>query len=83
MSDTVVGHPGRYDELAIRLLDETKGKAIVLLVLGGAKGNGFSCSINPGANIGHADIPDLLRELADSIEASGGPDGVRLTPVRN
>lgn len=81
MADRTVGHPGRYDDLAIRLLDETKAEAVVLLVLGGAKGNGFSCSVNPGVEIGHADIPDFLRGLADAIQLQGHPDGMRLTPL--
>lgn len=74
------GNKGRYDELAERALDETEATAVVVLVVNGKKGHGFSCSCDPSvaAHL-HRSIPDLSRAVADDIERKPGPDGVRVS----
>lgn len=64
--------PGKYDAECEVVRAETGAAAIVLCVLGGKSGNGFSVSIdgrqstNPIATL--ATIPAVLREMAQSIE---------------
>jgi hypothetical protein len=58
--------PGKYDEQATRVRVETEATAVVLVVIDGVKGSGFSVQ----APAGFTDVlPSLLRGLADSIEA--------------
>lgn len=79
--ERVTGNPGRYDDVSVRALDETGADAVVLLVVRGKKGAGLSVSCKPSA-MGAVNelLPDMLREIADAIEAQGGrPDGLRVT----
>lgn len=80
MAETVVGHAGRYDDQAIRVFKETAADAVVVFVLNGKRGHGFSCSVKPELNARFsAELPALLRSMADGIEAAPGPDGIRFT----
>jgi hypothetical protein len=75
-----IGHAGRYDEVCERARDETKARGVVLYVLEGDKGSGFSCTSSAAdARRLNADLPRLLRQMADAIEAAPAPDGVRVT----
>lgn len=58
---------GRYDEAATAAREATKAEGVLLIVLGGEKGSGFSAQIPPEAI---EKIPALLRHMADEIEAS-------------
>lgn len=83
MADRVIGHPGRYDEHAARVLRETEADAVVLVVVNGKKGFGMSVSADPEkpGSIQLAsgrDLPALLRTMADLIEGGAGPDGLRM-----
>ncbi|HXJ60737.1 MAG TPA: hypothetical protein VNU68_29180 [Verrucomicrobiae bacterium] len=61
---------GNYDDEAERQLVELGAELVVLIVINGNKGNGFSvCGID-----GHKDsklpkLPFILRDMANSIEA--------------
>lgn len=57
--------PGKYDELANHCFKEAKARGVVLMVLDGEHGNGFSVV---GDRSTLAYIPQLLREMADGIE---------------
>lgn len=74
-----MGHPGRYDDKALQLLAETSADAVVLFVLGGDKGSGFSCTVTPHAAAKlHRVLPAMLRDIATVIE-NEPPNGVRVT----
>lgn len=62
--------PGKYDKECAFVFDVTGAAAVLLIVIGGRKGNGFS-------GIGDAQLmsstPNLLRQMADQIEADAPP----------
>lgn len=58
---------GKYDDAATAAREATKAEGVLLIVLGGEKGSGFSAQLPLGAA---ARIPELLRRMADEIEAS-------------
>lgn len=57
--------PGKYDDLATYVRTEANADGVVVIVLGGDKGHGFSVQ----GRIAR-DLPALLRFVADEIEAS-------------
>jgi len=78
--ERVVGHAGRYDDIAIRALEEAGAKGVVLIVVEGKHGFGMSVPTRPEASIVvNMQLPALLRSVADLIEQGHGPDGVRVT----
>ena len=80
MAERVVGHAGRYDDIAVRALGDAEAEGVVLLVVNGKRGFGMSVSTRPEASIVvNMQLPALLRSVADLIEQGHGPDGVRIT----
>lgn len=60
--------PGKYDIYSKQVLLETHAETVIVAVVGGLKGNGFSVtSADPDA---HSKLPAMLRSMADQIEAS-------------
>ena len=60
---------GNYDDQAEQLLKETQAAAVVLMVLAGVKGHGFSVSgLEGNRDSIVVRIPDLLRHMADAIQ---------------
>jgi hypothetical protein len=57
--------PGKYDEACTAARKATKGRAVLLIVIEGASGSGFSVQSEPGHL---AAVPWLLRDVASSIE---------------
>jgi hypothetical protein len=57
--------PGKYDRLCTAAREASGAQAIILIVLGGTHGSGFSCQCSD--QIGR-ELPAMLREVADSIE---------------
>jgi hypothetical protein len=60
--------PGKYDELCTlvrRLAGIGDTGAVVVIVIGGDKGHGFSCQ---GSLTTTVILPPMLRQLADQIE---------------
>lgn len=57
--------PGKYDDLATDARKRAKAAAVILVVFDGADGSGFSCQA-PAYVV--ANLPAVLRKLADSIE---------------
>jgi hypothetical protein len=57
--------PGKYDDLATLVRERAQADAVIVIVVGGNKGAGFSCQ-------GPADmtvrLPAALRFVADEIE---------------
>ncbi len=58
--------PGRYDEVCTVARMATNASALLLIVIGGRRGDGFEVQCEPGAEL---TIPAMLRKLADAIEA--------------
>jgi hypothetical protein len=61
--------PGKYDDACTAARLATGAEAIVLLVGRGLLGSGFSVQTASLELL--ADLPKLLREIADEIERSG------------
>lgn len=57
--------PGKYDALVTRIMDEAPAQGVILLIIDGVLGSGFS--VQATAEI-TASLPTLLREVADGIE---------------
>jgi len=58
--------PGKYDNVCLKALFETEAHAVVLIVIGGKSGSGFSMnSLDPALS---KKLPELLRNVADQIE---------------
>lgn len=57
---------GKYDEEAVQAFESTQAEHLVLIVVGGKKGNGFECrSTDPLFSML---LPELLHECANKIE---------------
>jgi energy-converting hydrogenase Eha subunit E len=60
--------PGRYDDVTERLIHELKAVGVLLIVVEGEHGNGFSVStLEPDLL---PVLPALLRDVARGIEAA-------------
>ena len=57
--------PGKYDELCTEAREKANSLGAVLLIFDGEKGWGFSVQMPPSLM---ADLPKLLREMADIVE---------------
>jgi hypothetical protein len=62
--------PGKYDEEATLVQQRTQASGVLLIILSGDKGNGFSlASFDIQATLEITlNLPALLREMADQIE---------------
>ncbi len=63
--------PGKYDNLATIVRWRADADAVVLIVVDGNRGSGFSMQAIPGTRAGRH-LPELLREIADQIEEGMG-----------
>lgn len=72
----VSGTPGRYTDEGEALLESTGAACVILLVLGGKKGHGFSISSSKGP-VGGRKAAAILRSFADEIDGQD-PDGIEL-----
>ncbi len=59
--------PGKYDDEATAAREATGAAAVVLIVLGGRKGEGFAVQATSPALV--AKLPALLRSMAEQIDA--------------
>jgi hypothetical protein len=62
--------PGKYDELCTKAREEAMAAAVLMIVIGGNKGSGFS--VQTADLVVLAALPAILRDLANDIEESGG-----------
>jgi hypothetical protein len=60
--------PGKYDLEVTQLRESTQAEGIILIVLGGNRGEGFSSQLTLPALLA---MPQILRTIADQIERSG------------
>lgn len=59
--------PGKYDTLCTEVRTKAKAESVILIIIGGDKGNGFSVQAEAGLTL---KLPDILRSMADQIEES-------------
>jgi hypothetical protein len=57
--------PGKYDDVATMALRETRASGVIVIVVGGDRGSGFSVQAVEGVAL---DLPQILRTMADQIE---------------
>ncbi len=62
--------PGKYDEAATTARELTGAAGVVLIVLGGSRGNGFSVQVRSEFLLRR--LPVMLRDLAEQIERDVG-----------
>jgi hypothetical protein len=66
MAKTTVENPGIYDDECTQVRKETQARGVVLLVVGGNKGGGFSVQVEPAIL---PVLPEILEEAAKQIRA--------------
>jgi hypothetical protein len=71
------GSPGRVDDIAERVLEETKSQAVIVMTVGGPNGPGLSMACRHPWY--HQAMPGFLRAIADDIERAEGPSGMRIS----
>lgn len=57
--------PGKYDDLATMIRARAAAQGVIVMVIGGALGSGFSVQASAEVT---ANLPALLRTIADDIE---------------
>lgn len=57
--------PGKYDDLATDVREKARARAVVVIVVEGDKGSGFSVQAHDDVALA---LPLLLRRIADDIE---------------
>jgi hypothetical protein len=57
--------PGKFDDLATLVREQAGADGVIVIVLGSPAGSGFSVQGTPEVT---ADLPKLLRYVADQIE---------------
>lgn len=57
--------PGKYDDLATLAREAAKAEGVILIIINGDRGSGFSCQANVLVTM---NLPKMLRSMADEIE---------------
>jgi hypothetical protein len=57
--------PGKYDDIATKVRKETEADGVVIVIINGKKGSGFSAQLPAHIRI---TLPQNLRSIADQIE---------------
>lgn len=73
--DAQAGHAARYQDTCAALTDELEADCVMLVVVGGSRGDGFCVSARAGHTPdlhGDAGVARYLRMLADRVEKRGG-----------
>ena len=60
--------PGKYDDVCTEIREKTEAVGVVMIVVEGNKGSGFSCQAPLEVTI---KLPQILRQMADDIERTG------------
>ena len=60
--------PGKYDDLATEVRTKAGAEGVIVLVINGTKGSGFSAQLPPALTVR---ISELLRDMARQIEQTG------------
>ncbi len=64
--------PGKYDDMATHVRENTDAAAVVVIVLNGNKGNGFSVQVVNGHALDLRRLCKLLDELSGMIRKDAG-----------
>jgi hypothetical protein len=62
--------PGKYDDFVTEVREKTGAAGVVLLVVDGTRGSGFSAQLSLDLTLR---LPDILRDMARQMEERG-PD---------
>jgi hypothetical protein len=63
--------PGVYDELCTAVREHTNADGVILIIIRGDQGGGFSCQATLEIQLA---LPEILRTVANGIEIDlGGP----------
>lgn len=62
--------PGKYDDLCTHVREATGADAVVLIVLNGSKGSGFSVQVIAGTPL---ELPKLLEQVAAAMRDPATP----------
>lgn len=60
--------PGKYDSECTDIMVAEHAEAVLVVVIGGKRGNGFACQATLAITLS---LPQILREVANEIEKSG------------
>jgi hypothetical protein len=60
--------PGKYDAICTEVREKTGAAGVLLIVLDGKLGSGFSCQASLQAT---ANLPDMLESVAATIRRDG------------
>lgn len=58
--------PGTYDDLATEVRVKARAEGVVVIVINGSRGGGFSAQLSPALTL---TLPTVLRHIADEMEA--------------
>jgi hypothetical protein len=72
--------PGKYDDVCTCARIAAQAEGCVLIVFGGHSGSGFSCQA-PAWTL--SALPEVLRQVADNIEASVKADVAAARKISN
>lgn len=61
--------PGKYDDICTEVREKVEADGAIVIIFGGNQGNGFSCQTTLPVL---AQLPEMLRNIADQIEADRG-----------
>jgi hypothetical protein len=64
--------PGRYDDFCTTVRTATNAEAVIVMVVGGNRGHGFSCQASFAAT---QMLPDFVEDMAKQIRADMGDKG--------
>lgn len=67
---------GRYGEQCLHAMRTTGGKVVLLIVIEGDAGTGFSLVSAVGPEPATAMLPAVLRDVANSLERDGHEPGI-------
>lgn len=59
--------PGKYDDVCTDVLEKTKARGVIVIVLDGSLGHGFSVQADAATTFM---LPEMLRRVADEVEHS-------------
>lgn len=60
--------PGKYDDLCTHVREQSGAAGVVVIVLGGKRGSGFSCQADLPTTLA---LPEMLETIAREIRESG------------
>jgi hypothetical protein len=56
--------PGKYGDLCAHVREKAEARAAIVIIIGGNKGNGFSCQTDAETSL---DLPEILERMAAQL----------------